>query len=416
MKLITKNTLTYLFITLLVFLIGGFIFYSQLKNIIDEEATEELFHKKDEVINFVNRTQKFPEPINIGELISFGVTSVPVKQSLKDTLMFFEAEGEVLPYRQIIFNVEASGQNYRAIISKPMFESDDLIHAITTSFIMLALVLITVLLLSNFIISKKVLKPFFNSLDTLNNYDIEKHQVIHLKKCGTTEFDQLNTAIHKMSTKISSDFNNLKAFAENASHELQTPLAIIKTKSELLLQGEDLKNEQVKQLLDINQTASRAAKLNQTLLLLTKIENNQFPGKEEINFSEIVEKKVKMYEELFSMKDIIITTFIQDTKASLHPALADIIVSNLLSNAIKYTPTFGLIEVECSSKNLIISNTGPALKASAEQLFQRFYKENQEADSTGLGLALVKQVAMINNHFISYSYESGKHIFTYAFN
>ncbi|MCW3075759.1 MAG: histidine kinase [Bacteroidetes bacterium] len=415
MKLVTKNTLTYLFITLLVFLIGGFIFYSQLKNIIDEEATEELFHKKDEVIAFVNKTHKFPEPIGIGELISFAATPSPVTSTLKDTLMFFEAEGEILPYRQLIFNITLSGQNYRAIISKPMFESDDLIHAITTSFILLAILLIIVLLLSNFIISKKVLKPFFNSLDTLNNYDIEKHQVINLKKCGTTEFDQLNTAIHKMSTKISSDFNNLKAFAENASHELQTPLAIIKTKSELLLQGEELKNEQVKQLLDINQTASRAAKLNQTLLLLSKIENNQFPGKERINFSEIVGKKIKMYEELFSMKDIVITTFIQDTQVSLHPALADIIVSNLLSNAVKYTPTFGLIEVECSSKNLIVSNTGQPLKASPEQLFQRFYKENQEADSTGLGLALVKQVALINNHTISYTYDGGKHVFTYSF-
>lgn len=330
--------------------------------------------------------------------------------------MYSEEEEEFLPYRFLTFNTKFKGTNYETILSKPLFETDDLIETIISSFIILAIVLVTILLMANFIVSRKILAPFFHSLNLIKNYQIEQHQSLSFKKTGTKEFDQLNDAIHKMSEKISSDFNNLKAFAENASHELQTPLAIIKTKSELLLQGEGLKNEQIKQLMDINQTASRAAKLNQTLLLLSKIENNQFPGIEKINFSDLVEKKIQMYEELFSMKDIVIATFIQDTKVAIHSEIADIILSNLFSNAIKYTPAFGVIEVECSTKNLIISNSGPALKASAEQLFERFYKENQETESTGLGLALVKQIALINKHTISYTHKEGKHVFIYNFN
>lgn len=415
MKLLTRSTLTYLIITLVVFVIGGFIFYHFLRNIIDEEATEELFLKKEQVIDYVKKNGKVPESISVGDLISSRSILHPVKQSIKDTLIFVAEEEELMPFRLLIFNVEFNGQNYETIISKPMFQSDDLIETITTSFLLLTLVLIVILLLSNFIISKNIWKSFFLTIEAIKNYEIEKHKTINFKKTSITEFSRLNEAIHKMTSKISSDFNNLKTFSENASHELQTPLAVIKTKSELMLQSQGLTDEQAQQLIDINQTATKTAKLNQTLLLLCKIENNQFTSTKAINFSEIIKKKIDLYNDLAEMKNIIITSFIQDTKISIHAELADIIASNLLSNALKYTPDSGIIEVKLCSEEFKVSNTGKPLRSQPEQLFSRFYKENPESESTGLGLALVKQIALLNNHTVNYCYENGMHHFIYSF-
>ncbi|MBA3664051.1 MAG: HAMP domain-containing histidine kinase [Bacteroidetes bacterium] len=413
MKLVTKNTLLYLAITLVVFLAGGNIFYFRLKKIIREEATEELYRKKEQVIAYIEKNQQLPSAFD--ETMALRPAAAEIREELKDTVFYAEAEEEYLPFTQLTFGSSLGSQHYKITLAKSLFEEDDLIETITTSFIIIASALIIILLLLNIIISKKLFRPFFKTLKLINHYDIETHPDVVFDKCGTAEFDQLNEALGKMTARISADFNNLKAFAENASHELQTPLAIIKTKSELLLQQEGLTEEQARQITDIGQTAMRAAKLNQTLLLLSKIENNQYAFKEKIDFAAIVKQKINLYDELFGMKDIVVTTFIQEATVHLHPELGDIVVSNLLSNAIKYTPSFGTVEIQLDSKKLIVSNTGSPLTADSSKLFNRFYKENPSSDSTGLGLALVKQIAILNSQSVSYKYQSGTHVFIYSF-
>lgn len=415
MKLITITTFTYLIITLLVFVIGGFFFYNELKKILDEEATEQLYFKKNQLISATNKSGALPTPLSFDGLIAVKNVSVPAKERTKDTLLYIEQEEELLPYRFLFFNLKLKGGNYETILCKPTFETDDLIETIINSFIILAIVLVVILLIANFLVSRKILAPFFHSLDLLKNYQIEQHQSLSFKKTGTQEFDQLNDAIYKMTSKISSDFNNLKAFAENASHELQTPLAIIKTKTELLLQTENLSEELAKPLMEINQTASRSAKLNQTLLLLSKIENNQFSNSEVISFSEIVKKKIELYADLAAIKNIQLKTHIQPAELPMHPLLADIVVSNLLSNALKHSPAQGKMFIELSASQFRVSNAGSVLRSTPDQLFIRFHKENSEGDSTGLGLALVKQISILSKHSITYNYINGMHVFTYTF-
>ncbi len=416
MKLITKNTLSYLFITLIVFSIGGFVFYSHLKTIMYEETTELLFQKKAQLVAYIKENKKIQDPLSNDELISIKETSLPIKEAIKDTMLYIEADKEILPYRQLIFNVELEGQNYRVCIGKPLFESEDLIETITISFILIAISLIVLLLIFNFIFFKRTWKPFFKTLHSINNYEIEKHQNLAFERSGTKEFDQLSESISKMTSKISEDFQNLKAFTENASHELQTPLAIIKSRTEALLQTQGLNEEQTKQIIEINQTANRLRKLNQTLLLLAKIENNQFESNIEINFSEILKNKIKLYEDLIAMKCLEMTIKIEENIAvKIHPILADVIISNLLSNAIKHCPEAGKINIDLTTQSFKISNTGAALTSDGKNLFERFYKENPDSDSTGLGLALVKQIAAINHHKITYMYLNNLHEFLYGF-
>ena len=415
MRLLTKNTLVLLAVTLIIFVAGGFVFYSQLKKIMNEEAVEALYIKKSEIENYITKNKKLPESISLEELLIFVESKNPSKESLNDRMIYIEEEQEDMPYKQLSFNVAFEDKNYKCTVSKSLLEADDLIETIFQSFSIIIGLLIIVFVSINYLFSKQIWKPFFKTLKQINDYEIENHQVLNFESNGAKEFEQLNEAIKKMTQKISNDFNNLKSFTENASHELQTPLSIIKNKIELLLQTEGLTEELAKQLLEISQTTNRLSKLNQTLLLMTKIENNQFTNTETINLSNIVTNKLKQFEDLIEIKQLTITSSIDNITVLIHPMLADIIVSNLLSNAIKYTPEKGEIKINLNTSSFTISNNGAPLKAKDNELFTRFYKENEDSASTGLGLALVKQIASINKHKVNYGYLNSSHTFTYFF-
>jgi signal transduction histidine kinase len=416
MRLLTKNTLVLLFVTLTIFSAGGFVFYNQLKNIMNEEAVEALYIKKSEIENYITKNKKLPKSISLEELLSFTKSTNACKESLNDQIIYIEEEQEEMPFKQLCFNVVFEGKNYTCSISKSLLETDDLIETIFHSFAIIVAFLSIVFIFTNYLFSQQIWKPFFNTLEQIKDYEIEKHQVLNLEFKGIKEFQQLNEAINKMTQKISNDFNNLKSFTENASHEMQTPLAIIKNKIELLLQTEGLSNEQAKQLIEISQTANRLSKLNQTLLLLSKIDNNQFVQTETVNFTNLVAKKLKQFEDLIEIKQLKIILSMDHVTVTFHPMLADIIVSNLVSNAIKYTPAKGEVKLSLSNSCFQISNHGAPLKAKGNELFSRFYKENEASTSTGLGLALVKQIATINKHKLNYEYVNTYHTFIYFFN
>ena len=107
--------------------------------------------------------------------------------------------------------------------------------------------------------------------------------------------------------KIRTDFVNLKEFTENASHEIQTPLAIIKSKLEMVLQDKSLNDKQYQQIQAAFESTIRLSKLNEALLLLSRIENQQFVGQKEIDFCLLLQTRVQYLEELFDLKKIEVT-------------------------------------------------------------------------------------------------------------
>ncbi|MBS1638054.1 MAG: HAMP domain-containing histidine kinase [Bacteroidetes bacterium] len=416
MKLLTKNTLLILAASLLVFLLGGFIFYQRLNTIIDEEATEALYLKKTQVELYITKHGALPVDPFMAESITFRSIPGAIAESVSDTMLYNTLEGEILPYRRLQFTVTLHGQYYLASVNKPLFESEDLVEAISTTLLIVSVLLVLVLLSISYLFSRRTWKPFFQTLDALGKYKIETHGVISLEPSGTKEFDLLNESIRQMTERISADFNNLKNFTENASHEIQTPLAIISNKIENLLQNQNLLKPQVEQLMSIHDTLNRLSKLNQGLLLLARIENGQFNTDQHINLSSLINHKLELYEDLFALKKIKLTPHIApDAMVQMHPDLADSVISNLVSNALKYTPEGGHIDITLQNDALTVSNTGEALSSEPEQLFQRFYKEVPDSESTGLGLALVKQIANLHGHRVTYYYHEGKHCFTYNF-
>lgn len=417
MKLLTKNTIVVLCVTLAVFLAGGFVFYFQLRAILDEEANEELYVQKNRLLEYIAINNKLPEPFGTG--FSFRASSNPAENIYTDTIMVVpeeDGEEEALPFRQLFFKATHDGHNYQGVVRKSLIESEDLTETITNSLLVITAILIVVLLAVNFLFSRLTWKPFFRTLRAISGYKPGKQEIIRGEKTSTTEFSQLAAAIETMTEKIAADFNNLKAFTENAAHELQTPLAIIQHKTELLLQNETLSETQTQQLVTIRTTAVRLGKLTQALLLLTKIENNQFLAGSPVNFSEILQQRFTELQELLELKNLVVKTSIAPAvNVLLHPVLADVIITNLIGNALKYSEPGGQVIIGLTADAFRVCNTATAPIENPASLFQRFYKEQSSSDSTGLGLALVHQIAVMNGHTIVYGKETGLHVFTYRF-
>jgi signal transduction histidine kinase len=207
----------------------------------------------------------------------------------------------------------------------------------------------------------------------------------------------------------------LKAFNENASHEMQTPLAVIRSKTELLLQQTEWNEEAVKQVLGIEDGIRKLTRLHQSLLLLTKIEHTKFEFNEPVTISTLIQQKLEEKQELFQSRNITLETNIQPFTIQFHPHLAEILINNLLSNAIKYTPVNGYMHISADADNIVFRNTAANGKLDAGKIFQRFYKAEQNQEGIGLGLSIVHEICRIGGFRIEYSFEKDQHIFTIYF-
>jgi len=219
-----------------------------------------------------------------------------------------------------------------------------------------------------------------------------------------------------MTKRVRNDYESLKNFTENASHEIQTPLAIIKSKLELLSQSENLDETQILVIGAINDAASRLSKLNQSLLLLTKIENRQFIESERLNLSFILSENLENFEELAETKNIKINRNIKENvPVEMNESLSGILISNLIINSIKHNQNNGFIDVKLDNNILKISNTGAKPGTKTEAFFQRFKKDLGSNDSLGLGLSIVKKICDNYGFTVQYDYKESLHIVTIEF-
>ena len=257
----------------------------------------------------------------------------------------------------------------------------------------------------------------FSSVMVQANADGHKEKnIVQLQHTSTKEFAELNKTVQMMTDKAKQDYESLKNFTDNASHEMQTPLAIINSKLDVLIQDESLSEFQMRQLQGVYDALDRLSNLNQSLLLLTKIENSQFNEQENISLDDLVREKLIQFEELSAAKKLVITTDIQQVNISGNKKLNDILIGNLLNNAIRYNVTGGSIAVKLTDEALLISNSSFLPALDSDQVFQRFYRHaDTRQDGNGLGLSIVKQICAMAGYNISYSYFNNLHQFKIAF-
>lgn len=329
---------------------------------------------------------------------------------------YMEYEDDNEPYRVLeTYFIDKDGNSKRLEIRTSIVEEDEFAENLFFALIVLYVVMVTSIIMINNVILRKTWKPFYKTLKKLGNYEFGKGSNEKNKDTNIHEFKLLNQEIDKMIQRNEQTFKHQKQFIENASHELQTPLAVSINKIEILLEDDNLSEEKLIELSNIRETLLKLVKINKSLLMLSRIENNQFFPKEEIIFNDITKSSIEDFSDMIGFKEIDLKFTENGTfKAMINPDLAYVLVSNLLRNAIKYNKINGKIFIDFYDNGFDIRNTSTQTEPlNSDLIFNRFYKSNQDNSSTGLGLSIVKTIIDNSpNLEIDYHYHSDFHIFS----
>ncbi len=407
MKLATRYQRTNLLATLIIFLLAGAAFYVLLHRVLIFQVDEDLEIEQHEIQSYASRFGRLPQnviPVE-DQMVRFEQVNAPLPNPIRQTVTLEdEVEKEEGAFRQLIFTVKAGGQWYKASVSKSLESTEGL----TRSIGLIALITIGLMLLVSFLINRIVLrrlwKPFYNTIERMRTFELGNKENIVWPHVPIEEFALLNKTLETATGKAALDYEVLKEFTENASHELQTPLAIIRSKLDLLIQDEALSETQSAIIQDTYGAVRRMAHLNQSLLLLAKVEGGQYADRAPIDLEVLLKEKLISFEEFIRDRRLNITTDFRKAKLNMNPALADILLNNLLSNAILHNYSGGILIIKLSDQELAICNTSATGALDPEYLFSRFYKTTAGATRTGLGLAITKQVCEVSGYRISYSY------------
>ena len=418
MKLLAKYNRVNIMATIIALLVSGVCYYFFIHYELIHQLDKDLRIEELEIIDYVKLNHHLPNASTYkDQIISFEqLNGEQLNRSFASKDIFNKEENEWETSREIVFPIEVMEKRYKVMISKSQQETDDLIRLILLITSTIAIVLLLVLFAINRFLLNKLWQPFNNTLQQLQQFNLTGKKELQLEQTNINEFADLNNAVNTMSSRVSKDYETLKSFTENASHEIQTPLAIIQSKLELLMQSDSLQEEQVRSIHSMHAACIRLSKLNQSLILLTKIDNQQFQQKDSISLAAIIHRLLDNYDELILAKQIQINTTINETGSILmNEVMADILFSNLITNALKHNIDKGNITIALTLQQIIISNTGTVLNTNPTELFERFKKDNQGSTSLGLGLSIVQKICDQNDFLVAYGYKDSIHTISIQF-
>ncbi|QHS63279.1 sensor histidine kinase [Chitinophaga agri] len=421
MKLINKFTLWYICITLTAMLVGFVIAYHKVKSGIDQAEINRLKVNNDQMAKQMRNgvspdTYMRGRPVEITQLQN----EIPVDKYNVREYTFYNT---MLQHRECRLTVTSfyniNGHYYSISSYNYITKANEILQGLLSSFIWIFAILLTLTVLSARFVSRLILAPFHQTLKKVRAFNLKDKKSLQLPKANAAELNTLNCFLSTMTDKALDDYRSLKEFTENASHELQTPLAVLRNKLELLtesyLQGKE-EGSIVPLIGDMQNEIDKLSRINSSLTLLARLENNEFATRQPISMSQLVTDALQTFSELMDMKFIALDTHISTgVEVQLHPALTDILLGNLLSNAIRHNVQGGKISVQLNRSQLVISNTGMPPEVPTGQLFRRFKKGSRNSDSIGIGLAIVKQICDVNHFNIQYDYTEGWHIMQIIF-
>lgn len=415
MKLLARYNRINLLSTVAIFLLASVAFALLLRFLVINQVDEDLRIEQNEITSYIQKYNKLPEVIKVRDQQTEYIQLKKTPENFDDYFQTSKSynhhydEEELL--RQLNFNVNVGGIWYHAKVSKSLEGTDDLIQSV----VIITVITILLILAATFVINRIVLfrlwQPFYSSLNAVSNFKLGK-SILNLPETKIDEFALMNKTLQQAILKAEEDYIVLREFTENASHELQTPLAVIRSKLDLLIQDEHLTALQSNAVQDSYDAIQKLSRLNQSLLLLAKIENRQFNETSLIDFKKMTEEKMNQFRELWQGKNITVTTDMEEASITMHISLADILLNNLLSNATKHNSENGLIHIQLKQGMLAISNTGGPQALNEQLLFTRFYKAESANENHGLGLSIVKQICEVSGCSTGYKFENNQmHLF-----
>lgn len=306
----------------------------------------------------------------------------------------------------------ADGKYWQLKVIIPTFEKEDFRQAIVNW--MLCLYILMMIVLVSIIIWKynKHMRPLYKVLHWLEAYQVGRKNPPLDNPTKVEEFIQLNETAQAFVQRSEAVFEQQKVFIGNVSHEMQTPLAISLNRLEMLMDDDALTERQLAELIKTHQTLTHLTRLNKSLLLLFKIDNNQFIEETTVSFRQLVEKYLDDYKEVYAHKHIQVTCqVVSDFTVQMNDMLANMLITNLLKNAFVHNVESGMLRIEIQKEYFSIQNSGVSTPLDSVKIFQRFYQQQKNEGNTGLGLAIADAVCKHSALALEYIYHTGVHEF-----
>jgi signal transduction histidine kinase len=426
MKLLAKYNRVNLATTIVVMLITGIIYYQAIELILTNKIDKDLAVEENEVFEYTNHNHQLPEVFesNDQQITFTEVKPGSVTRQFINTVYRNKKEEHSGKHRHrheefesgrgLISSVTVGNKYYQILIVESKVETEDLIQIIFGITAGVILLLLITLFITNRLLLNRLWQPFYNLLKELRLFNVADSKDVPLVNTTIDEFDELNQAIISMSSKVKSDYKELKTFTENASHELLTPIAVINSKLDTLIQTDSFSPKQSKLLNDLYTSVSRLTRLNQSLLLLVKIENRIVGNDQLINLRESLEEIITQFEEIFQDKELKVSCELVDRELYASPYLIDILLNNLISNAVRHNYKGGEINIKLNNDYLVIQNTGENTALQNDQIFTRFHK-SFSSEGSGLGLTISRQICENFKFTLNYTFEFPYHTFMVKF-
>lgn len=415
MKLADHYTRSSIYISLLVLFSGGIFYFFAINLIAQQQLDQNLEMQLREAQEFIDIGGHDPQQYDLDkDHAIFSVTSAQtLKRRFFDTAYKNPVGNTVEPGRAVEALLKNKSTHYKVIITISRSGNLYLIKVISIITLLLLISLVVILFLTNRFLLRGLWTPFYRTLIEIKQFNISNTSEFKKEKSSVNEFNELNHAIEEMSKRVNNDYLNLKELTENASHELMTPLALVTTKLDNLIQDDNLTSEQLSQITEIYTSIKKSTRLNQSLLLLAKLDNKLFKDKDVIEVSIVVLNKMKQFQELIENKELTITYHGEELFIKADGYLFEILINNLFTNAIRHNFQKGNIQIDLGIKHLIFTNTGTS-SALPTSIFQRFQK-SKNSKGMGLGLTLAKHICQYYKFDIEYSFQHNNHSFTVTF-
>ena len=410
MKLLTKTSLNFISASVLFFLLGSIGMYFAIRTLMAEDLQNRLFQQQNEFA--LSAQQK-----SIQDLATDFLLIEPAKQELShsfsDTVLIIH--GKYVLYKQLTFSFLQQGQYYKVSILQSQSATDLLIMKIAIMNIGFVMLLLLILFFVNRQSIKSALAVFYSTIKKLEHFEVAKAASLTLDTAEVDEVKRLNAVFEQMSEQIRKDFQTQKEYTENVSHELQTPLAVISSKVDELMQADNLNQSQMEQLALLLETTNRLSKINQALIFLTKIDNRFYDQGATLCLNDLIKERIAVFQEAIAEKQINLKLELSDiTHLYMDPALAESLLDNLLKNAIIHNKQQGHLHIKLADKTLHITNSGHTLTFDAADVFKRFISSKENKGSLGIGLSVVKSICDLYGFDITYQFQEN-HIFVIKF-
>jgi len=419
MKLTSKIIHRTSIVLLLLMLVWSVIFYFIIIDGINDETDDSLEDYSEQIIRRALIGEPLPSKDN-GTNNSYHIKEVSEKYAFEnervrysDETIYIEYKRETEPARVLktIFR-DNNDQYYELTVAIPSFEKDDLRETILGWIVILYFGLLISIIGVNYWVINRSFRPLYALLKWIDGFSVENELKPFDKETNITEFKKLEDAISRSARRNTEMYEQQKLFIGHASHELQTPLAICRNRLEILAEDPNLTEKQLEEILKTSQTFDHVIKLNKTLLLLTKIENGQYPEVSPINVNDLLKKRLEDYSEIYAYLNLNLTCEENTEKVlQLNETLANVLFNNLIKNTFVHNHPNGFIRIEIENSAITFSNSGQKQALNEEKIFKRFYQENKKEGSSGLGLSLVESICKHCKMDIRYKYKDGMHSF-----